>query len=82
MPDDQVYERNKNLVQRLAASMTINHFDADDVFQEVFLRCIQKKPTFKDKTREKLWFIKATSECARLINAERVKAEQVKREGG
>ena len=75
MPDDQVYERNKNLVQRLAASMTINHFDADDVFQEVFLRCIQKKPTFKDKTREKLWFIAVTKDCARALNAERAKRE-------
>lgn len=75
MPEDQVYERNKKLVQQLAASMTINHFDADDVFQEVFLRYIQKKPTFKDETREKLWFIAVTKDCARALNAERAKRE-------
>lgn len=47
-------------VYRLAFAKVGNKFDADEIFQEVFLRYIKKHPVFKDKEHEKAWLLRVT----------------------
>jgi len=58
-------QRNSNMVYRLAFSQMKNRADADDVYQEVFLRYIKKKPIFNDNEHEKAWFIRVTLNCSK-----------------
>ena len=60
---EAVILRNKDTVYRLARAGTKNPHDADDVFQEVFLRYLKKKPQFESEEHEKNWFIRVTVNC-------------------
>lgn len=53
-----------DMVYRLALARTKNKPDAEDVFQEVFLRLIHKKPTFENEEHQKAWLIKVTVNCS------------------
>lgn len=52
-------EREKNSVYRLAYSYCRE--EADDIFQEVFLRYLKARPAFPDEDRERAWFLKVTA---------------------
>lgn len=52
-------EREKNSVYRLAYSYCRE--EADDIFQEVFLRYLRARPAFPDEARERAWFLKVTA---------------------
>lgn len=58
-------KKNSDMVYRLAFSQVKNKADADDVYQEVFLRYIKKKPLFNDDEHEKAWFIRVTLNCSK-----------------
>ena len=60
MTNQEVIEQYADLVHYLALNRTSQPSDADDVFQEVFLRYIQKSPKFRDEEHGKAWFIKVT----------------------
>lgn len=64
---DDIIEEYSRTVYRLAYAQTKNKNDADDVFQEVFLRYIRKKPSFGSKEHEKAWFIRVTINCCKNI---------------
>lgn len=53
-----------DMVYRLAFSRTGHKSDADDIFQEVFLRYIQKAPKFRSEEHRKAWLIRVTINCA------------------
>jgi len=53
------------MVYRIAYARTGNKEDADDIYQEVFLRYIRKKPVFFSEEHAKAWFIKVSINCAR-----------------
>lgn len=55
------------MVYRLAFSQTRNQADADDIFQEVFLRYIKKKPRFENEQHKKAWLLKVTVNCAKKL---------------
>ncbi len=61
----ETIKKNSDMVYRLAFSQTKNKADADDVYQEVFLRFVKKKPSFKDDNHEKAWFIRVTLNCSK-----------------
>jgi len=61
----ETIKKNSDMVYRLAFSQTKNKADADDVYQEVFLRFIKKKPSFNDDNHEKAWFIRVTLNCSK-----------------
>lgn len=67
MPDNELIQNYKDLVYRIAFSYVKNNVDADDIFQEVFLRYFRKKPIFKNETHEKAWFIRVTINCSKNI---------------
>lgn len=61
----KIIKRNSNMVYRLAFSQMKNRDDADDVYQDVFLRFIKRQPQFKNEQHEKAWFIRVTLNCSK-----------------
>lgn len=47
-------------VYRLAFAYTRNRADADDVFQEVFLRYYRRAPAFQSEEHRKAWLLRVT----------------------
>lgn len=64
---ERVFQRYSELVYRIAFSQTQNKSDADDVFQEVFLRYIKSNNTFESEEHEKAWLIRVTINCSRKL---------------
>jgi RNA polymerase sigma-70 factor (ECF subfamily) len=54
-------------VYRLAFARTGNKSDADEVYQETFLRLIKSKPKFTDEEHCKAWLIRVTVNCAKKL---------------
>ncbi|MBE6834218.1 MAG: sigma-70 family RNA polymerase sigma factor [[Clostridium] sporosphaeroides] len=65
-PEDAV-DRYGALVYRLAAAQTQNFADAEDVFQEVFLRLVRNKKAFESDEHLKSWLIRVTINCSRSL---------------
>lgn len=64
---DEVIEKYSNMVYRLAlANMKTKH-DAEDVFQDVFLRYISKPRTFESEEHRKAWLIRVTTNRCRSL---------------
>lgn len=64
---EKIINEYSRVVYKLAFAQTRNKSDAEDVFQEVFLRYIKKHPTFESKEHEKAWFIRVTINCFKNI---------------
>ena len=56
---EQLVHAYGDMVYRLAYAQTRSRHDADDVFQEVFLRVVQRRPSFDSEAHEKAWLIPA-----------------------
>lgn len=52
-----------NMVYRLAYAQTRSRHDADDIFQEVFLQTVRKRPVFDSVEHEKAWLLRVTLNC-------------------
>ena len=52
-------------VYRLAYAMMRNRSDADDIYQEVFLRYIRRKPVFHSPEHARAWMLKVTVNCCK-----------------
>ena len=58
-----------DMVIRIAYTYLKNRADAEDIVQDVFLRIIDKKPSFNDENHEKSWLIRATiNMCKNKVN--------------
>lgn len=55
-----VMNRHKDTVYRVAFSYTKNRQDAEDIFQEVFLKLARKAPELESEERERAWLIRVT----------------------
>jgi len=64
---EQVFHQYADLVYRLAFSQTQNKNDADDVFQEVFLRYMKETKAFVSEEHEKAWLIRVTINCSKKL---------------
>ena len=62
---EEVIRRNYDMVYRLAYSLVKTRADADDIFQEVFLRYMQNAPAFQGAEHEKAWFLRVTMNCCK-----------------
>lgn len=67
MEPEAAVRRYADTVYRLAYARTGSREDAEDVFQEVFLRYVRKKPTFQDEEHRKAWLIRVTVNCAKSL---------------
>ena len=57
---EEVIEKYSNMIYRLAFAQMKNKHDAEDLFQEVFLRYISKPRTFESEEHRKAWLIRVT----------------------
>lgn len=70
MPDTTgAVDRWGPAVYRLACAATGNRSDADDVFQEVFLRYHRSAPEFASEAHEKAWLLRVTANRTRSLLA-------------
>lgn len=56
----QIIEMYKDMVYRIVLIRVKNTWDADDVFQEVFLTYFRKRPEFREEQHRKAWIIRTT----------------------
>lgn len=65
-PDENdVIAQYGNMVYRLAFARMQNRHDADDIFQEVFLRYVRRAPQFDSGEHAKAWFLRTTINCCK-----------------
>ncbi len=63
----QTIKRNSDMVYKLAFSQMKNKEDADDIYQDVFLRYIKYRVDFISPEHEKAWFIRVTLNCCKTV---------------
>ena len=64
---EYLIEEYSDTVYRLAISRLRNKENAEDVYQEVFLRLSKKIPKFESKEHEKAWIIRVTINCSKTL---------------
>lgn len=64
---DDVIDRYRDMVYRLAFARMGTKYDADEVFQEVFMRYLDKQPKFRDEEHRKAWLIRVTVNCCNKL---------------
>lgn len=57
---EQVVELYSRTVYAIALAKTHRKEDAEDIFQDVFLSYVRKRPVFRDERQGRVWFSKAT----------------------
>lgn len=57
---NEIVEKYSDMVYRIALTRTGTVENAEDVFQEVFMRFSEKMPKFENSEHEKAWFIRVT----------------------
>ena len=62
---DIIVDKYATMIYKLAFARTRNKERAEDIFQEVFLKYISKKPRFENEEHEKAWFIRVTINCSK-----------------
>lgn len=62
---EALIRRHADMVYRLAFSLVRSKSDADDIFQEVFLRLVRSRPAFESEAHQKAWLIRVTTNCAK-----------------
>ena len=65
---DQLIRKYADMVYRLAFARMGTKYDADEIFQEVFLRYLKKCPAFHDEEHEKAWFLRVTVNCCNKMH--------------
>lgn len=65
--DEEMVARQGPRVYRLAFAQLRSKADAEDVFQKVFLRYVEKEPAFESQEHEKAWFLRVTLNCCRNV---------------
>ena len=61
---EELLDKYAALVYQLAFARTRSREGAEDVFQEVFLRLVSKRPRLESEEHEKAWFCRVTINCA------------------
>jgi len=56
---ETLYTAYADMIYRLALVRTRNRADAEDVLQDVFFRCLRRRPVFHDQEHQKAWLITA-----------------------
>lgn len=64
---NEIVDKYSTMVYKLAFARTRDKENAEDIFQEVFLRYIRKQPHFENETHEKAWFIRVTINCSKTL---------------
>ena len=62
---EELIDRYGDMVYRLAVSQAMNRTDADDIFQEVFVRLVRHVKDLQDMEHAKAWLIRVTINCTK-----------------
>jgi RNA polymerase sigma-70 factor (ECF subfamily) len=62
---EAVVRKYAGMVYKLAVAQVHTISDADDIFQEVFLRYFRKAPRFETEEHQKAWLIRVTVNCSK-----------------
>lgn len=54
----QIVNQYADMLLRIAFTHVANQYDAEDMVQSVFLKYIEKQPSFESNEHEKAWFIR------------------------
>ena len=69
---EETVRRYSDMVYRLAFARTGNTADAEDVYQEVFLRYLRSDPQFTSEEHRKAWLLRVTvNKCKNLSRPKR-----------
>ena len=63
----EAFNRNSDMVYRLAIARVKNKYDADDILQEVFLRFIKHKDKVENEEHLKALLIRITINCSKTL---------------
>ena len=61
---EELVDKYARLVYQLAYARTRSKEAAEDIFQDVFLTLVSKRPVFDSAEHEKAWFCRVTVNCA------------------
>ena len=64
---DTLFRTYGDMVYRLALVRTRSVADAEDVVQDVFLRCLRNNPGFESAEHQKAWLIKVAINCSKSL---------------
>lgn len=64
---DSLFVTYGDMIYRLALVRTRSAADAEDVMQEVFLRCLKSRPAFESAEHQKAWLIKVALNCSKSL---------------
>lgn len=64
---EQIMEDYGRMVYRLAYACMRSTMDAEDIYQDVFLRYFQKRPLFASEEHRRAWLLRVTVNEARSI---------------
>ena len=64
-----IIEEYADMVYRIALTRCQNVENAEDIFQEVFMKFSEKNPKFENKEHEKAWFIRVTINLSKNIRS-------------
>ncbi len=64
---EEMLEKYADMVYRIALNRCGNIENAEDIFQEVFIKYAEKKPHFNNEEHEKAWFIRVTINLSKNI---------------
>lgn len=64
---EAVIRQYAGMVYRLAFARSGRKEDADEIFQEVFLRYVKKRPDFESDAHCRAWLIRVTINCAKKL---------------
>ncbi len=59
-PVHETIQRYSDMVYRLAFARTQNRFDAEDIYQDVFMKLFSEERCFESEEHKKAWLIKTT----------------------
>lgn len=71
---DDICKRYKDMVWRVAISRCQNRADAEDVFQNVFVRLVKSIRKIEDEEHLKYWLLRATVNCCNDVFKARTRA--------
>ena len=60
---DEVIRYYSSMVYRIALTKTKSSHDAEDIFQDVFLKLVMNKKPFESEEHRKAWLIRVTINC-------------------
>ncbi len=64
---ESTMDRYADMIYRIAMTITRNEEDANDVFQDTFLRLVRNQDKIKSEEHLKAWLIRVAGNCAKTV---------------